>query len=88
MEDRQTMTRMVFTKMILELDKRYEDRMGLVWKIIEIRDIGGHPVTAARWEGKGYRTRTYLRDGRFYANYSDLWDLVKEVQNEPAREGS
>lgn len=74
--------------MKLEQDKRYKDRAGDVWRVIEVRETGKHPITAARWDGKVHRTRTYQRDGRFYVGYSDMWDLVEEVASEPAREGS
>lgn len=69
--------------LMLELDKTYEDRRGHKWTVISTangqRPCNG-PVSAARWVGKEYKVRTFLRDGSYWPNETDPWDLVREAE--------
>lgn len=69
--------------MEVELDKVYEDRRGVRWKIIATNGQRLFPVSAARWEDKSYQVRCFQRDGRYFTGEEEEedspLDLVKLV---------
>lgn len=62
--------------MQLEIGKFYQNRQGKAWNILSLDGNPIHPVSAARWEEKHYRTRAFQRDGRYSPNAENDWDLV------------
>ncbi len=54
-----------------------EDRKGERWRIVGVDGPKIAPITAARWVGKNYQTRTFQRDGSYYFGKENLQDLVK-----------
>lgn len=67
--------------MELQLDKVYADRNGVEWRVIKVDGPAIAPVTAGRWEGRSYPTRTFQRDGHYWKDHEDRWDLIEEVLN-------
>jgi len=65
--------------MQLELNKYYKDRSGKIWKVCDVQGQSIAPITAYRWEGKQYLSRTFQRDGRYFRFNDDKWDLIEEV---------
>lgn len=63
--------------MNLEIDKAYLDRGGCTWIVLSIDTSPFAPVTAGRWKGKSYLTRTFQLDGRYWVNRDDPWDLIE-----------
>lgn len=65
--------------MNLEIGDVWEDRSGHQWRIISVTGPRIAPVSAGRWEGKAYHSRTFQRDGHYWPDSEDRWDLVRKV---------
>jgi hypothetical protein len=66
--------------MIIEVGATYETADGIRWTVLSVDGSRIAPVEAGRWMGKRYSTRTFQRDGRYWADRSDNWDLIRRVE--------
>ena len=69
-----TCSREPSTVATFELDAWYRDRRGVRWRVIKINGPRIAPITALR-EGDTY-ARTFQRDGRYWPDRDDCWDLI------------